>query len=333
MKKLYKSKNVGVDNRFRCKYFPQLVKGFAALTIGLASCSDFFEKPIAGHVPELLSPGENAETDHYSQTFRWNPLPYALQYRLQVASPSFDSVRFYYADTTVTTPHVQLTLAPGKYEWRMKAINGSSETEYVKRSLRIHESELNYQTVLQLSPKDGYFTNSFRQEFNWQGIYSANFYRIQLDTVSFSDDAMPLIDRVTQTTSISIHLTGENRYYWRVRAERDATQSRWSEVRTFVFDVSPPSAPIPSTPLDKASVARPVRLTWSESDDAGSYRVYVYNRDSTLYSERFPVRVQQPFYILEEGNGKEELLWRVSAIDEAGNEGGLSPWRSFTIKN
>lgn len=301
--------------------------------LGLGSCSEFIEASIADERVELLSPGAGAETTNYAMQFLWEPQERALYYRLQVASPTFDRPVLFYADTTLEKTAFSLSLEPGEYQWRVKAMNGSSETIYTTRSFTIHEGALSHQTVLQLSPADNFVTAQGRVVLSWQGIFAATSYRLQVDTNGFTDEKKLVLEREAEGAAFTVSLAEEARYQWRVRAENDTAQSRWSTVRSFAYDRTPPPAPVLTTPTNQAQENHPVTLRWEGATDAEAYLVYVYKSDSTLYSNRFPVRQEATAYLFNEGTRGEQILWRVRAVDRAGNESAYSSWRNFIIRN
>ncbi len=299
----------------------------------IAACADFFERSIADSTPMLLSPGEAAQTNIYLVHFLWEPLEYALQYRLQLASPSFDSVAWFHADTTMEKTSFSVSLQPGEYQWRVKALNGSSETAYTTRSFTIYESTLRNQKILQVAPHDNLVTAENQVTLEWQGIFSAKNYRLQVDTNGFVEGEDPLFEKVVGGEALAYTIADERRYQWRVRAENDTAQSQWSTVRRFVHDRTPPPAPVLSAPTNDAQVNRPATLQWGAVEDAASYRLYVYKSDSTLYNAQFPRRIETTSSVFDGGARGERILWRVRVSDAAGNESGYSAWRSFVIRN
>lgn len=301
--------------------------------MGAGACKDFFEEPITDSRVELLSPGADAQTSVYAVTFLWEPLDGALQYRLQLASPSFEDAVLFHADTTLEQNRFSISLEPGRYQWRVKARNGSSETPYTTRTLTIHEAALSTQTVLQAAPPDNFLTSQSRVTLEWQGIFSASSYRVQVDTNGFADESQLVLEQVVEGESFAYTMPAEAEYEWRVRAENDTAQSRWSTVRRFIHDRTPPDAPALAAPANNAQVRSPATLQWHASEDAVSYRLYVYKSDSTLYSSQFPLRQTGTSYTFDAGTRGERVLWRVRATDRAGNESGYSGWRNFTIIN
>lgn len=305
----------------------------AAATLIPGGCSELFENSIADGEVELLSPGMDAQTNVYLVNFLWEPLDDALQYRLQLASPSFDSISLFHADTTLDKSRFSISLQPGVYEWRVKALNGSSATIYTTRAFTIHEAALSTQTVLQVTPTDNFITSQRRVDMGWQDIFSAKTYRLQVDTNDFVEESDLVLERVVDGRSFAIDLTDEGRYQWRVRAENDTAQSRWSTVRSFIYDQTPPSAPVLAAPANNAQVNRPAALRWAGGGDVVSYRLYVYKSDSTLFDAQFPLRLESTSYSFDAGARGERILWRVRAMDRAGNESGYSVWRNFMVRN
>lgn len=314
------------------RFFRIFAVGLCTSLLGVA-CAEFLEESIADRTVELLSPGADAETNVYAIDFLWEPLDHALQYRLQVAAPSFGSASLFYADTTVDKPRFSISLQPGEYQWRVKALNGSSATAFTTRSFTVHEAALSTQTVLQDIPPDNYLTSRSRVDLGWQGIFSASNYRLQVDTNAFMDETDVLIDRVVDGEAFGFDATKETQYQWRVRAENDTAQSRWSTVRRFTYDHTPPNPPTLTAPGNNAQLSRPATLQWRGSNEVASYRLYVYKSDSTLYNAEFPRRLETTSYVFDAGARNERVLWRVRATDRAGNESGYSAWRSFVIRN
>lgn len=104
------------------------------------SCIDIFEKDLAGEKVELLAPADSLITQEKTQKFWWSYISGALWYELQVVSPDFSNVSSLELDTILENNNFQFTLQLGVYHWRVKAINGSSSTDYSEHSLIIIET-------------------------------------------------------------------------------------------------------------------------------------------------------------------------------------------------
>lgn len=120
------------------KYTIRLI--YSLIILSCLSCTDIFETDISGSSVELLAPVDSLTTKSNSQVFWWNYLNGALWYELQVVSPSFSAVSSLNMDTLIEKNNFQLTLQPGVYHWRVRALNGSSTTGYTENVLNISDT-------------------------------------------------------------------------------------------------------------------------------------------------------------------------------------------------
>lgn len=302
--------------------------------IGVLGCTELFEEPVTDAVPELLSPGDSAHTGRYAIEFLWEPVEYALEYRVQVVTPSFDSVNLYVADTIVSDRRYLQTLDPGRYQWRVRAQNGSSSSVYSTRTFTVHRSDLSGQRVLQEAPGRDILTNDPDISFSWQSIFGVDVYELQIDTDNFSNPDRLVARETTVATTHGFTLPAEGRYEWRVSGSNDTAQTQWSDVRVITLDQTPPAAPTPVSPNNNQQVARPVTLRWRRDSDADHYLVYVYQADSTILdAAQFPQSVRDTTFVSSGGASRASLLWRVRSVDKAGNTSAYSDWRRYTLTN
>jgi hypothetical protein len=94
----------------------------------LFGCAEVIETPLTGRKVTLFSPANNLITTDTSQTFYWEKLNDATKYELQVVSPRFDSIARLLIDTLTTKNTFLLSLNIGNYQWRVKALNNSTES-------------------------------------------------------------------------------------------------------------------------------------------------------------------------------------------------------------
>ena len=89
------------------------------------------EKVLTNEKITLLAPTNNLISTDSNATFYWNEVNGATKYQLQIVSPKFDSISKVYADTIITKNLFLFSLNKGKkYQWRVRAKNSSSETEF-----------------------------------------------------------------------------------------------------------------------------------------------------------------------------------------------------------
>lgn len=306
---------------------------FIIVLIALSACSDAIEDDLGKKSLTVLAPANNAINPNYVQTFWWEYVDDASSYQLQIVKPSFDSVLTLILDTTITLNKFNISLQPGNYQWRIRAKSGSSETAFVTRNLSVVESSLIGQTLLTSGPSTGLESNILTHTFLWQSLFGATRYRIQIDTLSFSDEVDLVYNNTFSTNSANYSFVKDGNYQWRVRAENDTSTSLWSVVNTIRIDRVAPSIVSLNAPSNNAVVSKPVLLSWDNIVDADHYMLYVYKSDSTsLYNTSYPLKVATISSTFNLGISNEKLYWQIEAIDKAGNKGQKSIRRSFTLQ-
>lgn len=105
----------------------------------LIACEEVLEISLAGKKTVLLSPVNNLNTVDTLQTFYWQKLNGAVRYQLQIVSPKFDSIVRLIRDTIILQNTFTKDMDTGTYQWRVKAINNGSESDFSDPwNLKIH---------------------------------------------------------------------------------------------------------------------------------------------------------------------------------------------------
>lgn len=300
--------------------------------ISLYGCSDIIESSVEDKKVMLLAPADQSIQHLYNQKFWWEKVEDAFKYRVQIVSPSFDSIVSMVCDSMVSGNQFSMVLTPGIYQWRVRGENGSSYTAYSTRTFRIDTASLADQQILLKSPSDHSYTALSSANFEWYPVFGAGSYRVQIDTLNFTDEANMLVNMITSASSFSYSFPVERAYQWRVRAEYGTEHSQWSVVNHISYDHTAPEAVTLLTPANNQAINKPASLSWNTLADAYVYKVYVYKQDSvTAYTSSFPISTTATAYSFNSGNTGERIVWRVRAVDKAGNEGAFSAYRSFTV--
>ena len=304
------------------------------LTSFWVSCKEFIEPNISNNKVVLIAPGNGLQSSKYAITFNWEAADDALSYRFQVVSPGFDSIGALVVDTLIKTNKFTVSLDPGKYQWHLRAQNGSSQTAYSEaRNLTILSSSIKQQKVQLQSPANGTTTNQPAVNFAWGDVYGATRFRLQIDTANFTDTSKLVYNHATPGLSIKFALPKDQSYQWRVRAENDTASSLWSLASVVAYDHTPPAKPLLSSPAKGMTVSTPVSLQWNAVATAIKYKLYVFKSDSvTTYNNTFPLVQTQANYSFTSGTFNERVYWRVTAIDAAGNESQGSELRNFVVQ-
>lgn len=85
----------------------------------------------------LIAPADSIETSSTAITFGWERIEKADSYLIQIVKPNFDQPETLITSEETTDNSFALTLSAGQYQWRVKAVNDASSTEYSTRSLTI----------------------------------------------------------------------------------------------------------------------------------------------------------------------------------------------------
>ena len=307
--------------------------GLIIFVLCMSACSDFIEESISNEKVELFSPGINAESAVYDIRFLWKEIPNVDYYRLQIAAPDFNRVNLFYADTLINGTAFKISLDPGLYTWRVQGVNGSSETAFTQRSFTIYESDFSKQTVLLDRPSTDYLSNGQELTLAWHPLFRSTNYRLQVTTDNFDNTETLVFDGLLTEQTYHLKDLEEEQYQWRVSGLYEDQESRWSEVREFTIDRTPPDKPVLVAPQNNQLVQLPVDLMW-QGTGAESYELFIYKADSvTLYNSTYPIKLRETHHTFEGGSTSGRVLWRVRAYDKAGNVSAFSGYRSMITPN
>ena len=107
------------------------------ISITFWSCKELTEPILTNKQVSIIAPKDSLVTTLATNTFAWDGVDGATKYQLQIVSPKFDSVVRFVADSSFSANSFTYLLSPGKYQWRVRALNGSSQTNYFTRSITI----------------------------------------------------------------------------------------------------------------------------------------------------------------------------------------------------
>ncbi len=240
--------------------------------------------------PILVSPANGAIVSGDSATFRWNAVPFATTYRIEVNTDRNwgNATRLYYGQLDGTRRTVTgLANSPSQattYYWRVWAGNsaGWCTDEQAASNSRSFVNLGLPATPALLEPADGEYVSGSIIEFHWEASPGATKYYLDIasdrgwqpDSVKISQD----VGSATGYTD-SGYLDDGTIYYWRVRAGNSAG---WSPLaganaagRSFT-KLIPPSAPALTSPADAAILSgSSISFDWNPAAGASEYRLEV----------------------------------------------------------
>jgi hypothetical protein len=292
------------------------------------SCKDIIVMDISDEKVVLLSPYDHLESYSSTQTFWWEYVEDAEKYQLQVVSPDFVQTETLVLDTLITKDQFLYNLIPGKYQWRVRALNSVYSTDFTIFSLQIDSTQdLTSETIILRTPLQNDTTNKQILTFSWDKLYNADTFNVVL-----LFEGSPSIDTLTAENSISISLIdGQGAYVWKVNASNEISRTEYSE-RQFYLDTSAPLKRTLISPVDQSVIQDSItQCVWNIPSRDGSSEydsLYVYS-DSTITSIVFSAKVVTGQTEVELNPGK--YFWGVRGVDKAGNRGVFSDVWGFEL--
>ena len=122
------------------------------------SCEEIIEVgDISDQAISVLAPTNNVVIESSSVTFSWENVIDATGYRLQIATPNFESAQQILLDSLVTETSFTNTLDFGDYQWRIRGENSVYTTAYSTINFSVNANlapDISNELVELLSPVD-----------------------------------------------------------------------------------------------------------------------------------------------------------------------------------
>lgn len=299
-----------------------------ALAMYVTSCTDIVSTNLSRSFITILAPANNFVSQNYTQQFWWQEVEGADNYNLQIVKPSFAAGQQLIVDTTISGNRYSQTLQPGTYQWRVRAQNNTSNTDYVTYNLTIDSTlNLSNQLVLLNTPTDNFYADTLSQDFSWFAMPNATEYIFRILTPSGVQIGNSLS---TPTTAISYTFPGEGTYKWRVSALNSQSSSPATEY-TITIDITQPIIPVLTfSPINDTTRLKPVPLSWNSLEANASYNLQI-STDSTFTSVVKDTTTSDLSYNFHNPITNQFYFWRLRAIDLAMNTGAYSERRKFKV--
>ena len=297
------------------------------------SCSEFQEPQIDKEVVEVLTPRDSLRTSVSTQLFLWYAVPDAIDYELQIVSPGFDQIDRFVLDTIVTDTRFEQTLAPGTYQWSIRAFNNSSATLYTVHTLFIDSTiDLTTQTLQLIKPVDGEISNQPSKKFDWQKLYNADNYSFELWKPDESGQL--IVQKSTTYDTLNYRVMAEGNYTWKVRGENLLTNTVFSS-RSFMVDTTSPTIPVLLEPDTNAVINdTKVDFRWSRGtgQNTGSLitDTLFLASDINMLNKTHVIPTSATIEVIDTMSTG-VYYWRVRSADAAGNSSNYSETRKLTI--
>jgi len=312
------------------------------LSIYLFSCKDFFEEDLQKQEIKIIVPTNNTISTNTNITFDWEDIKGAIEYRIQVASPSFNNSSLFYMDSTVDVSTLVLTLLPNEYQWRVRAENNSSQTNYSDiMNLKIDSSyNLNSQSILLYTPEDNLYSNQSTFNFTWQNLYSADYYQFVLKNGTNWNTASIIIDTlITQANFLNDSTLSEGHYVWSIKAHNNLpSYTNFASENTIHIDLTPPNTPnlnLPNATTTNLFTDSTYLFDWSRASNIGTVQselidsLYIYS--DTIQTPIFKYLSIQEDTLIKLPHTAGTYYWNIKTFDKAGNESNMPYFKSFIV--
>jgi hypothetical protein len=104
----------------------------------ILACDDIIEvEDISERTVTVLAPTDESILTITDVNFSWNDVEDSEQYRLQIATPDFETATQIVLDTTIVFTNFTKPLDLGNYEWRIRAENSGYQTAYTTQRFSI----------------------------------------------------------------------------------------------------------------------------------------------------------------------------------------------------
>ncbi|MDP1801735.1 MAG: fibronectin type III domain-containing protein [Bacteroidota bacterium] len=304
------------------------------------SCSkDFIVKDIKNDYVTILAPANNVTTPNNTVTFWWEKLDGAQKYNVQIVKPTFLSVQQFIADTNVTGTKFILSLTPGTYQWRIRAVNNGGNSQYTTYNLTIDtSSNLSSQLVVAITPIDGYLTGTNAVSFSWNAIASADKYEIQI----LNSTSTTIKDTITTNTTYHSSFA-DGKYTWKVKALNDYSISQYNTPLSYTVDLTAPVSSILSYPANGSNVKDTISLKWTRvitnSTLDTKYDSLFVAFDSLFTNVASKMRIGTTSIKVNQLNPSLSVssttfpyyYWRVRSVDSVGNRSSFSNQFKFKL--
>ena len=306
---------------------------FVSLVV-LNSCKEFGEVNLSKATITILAPANKDSLTNSNVTFWWEPVTGALKYNIEIVKPSFTNVQTLFIDSNVTTNKFTFALNPGNYQWRIQAINGSSNSAYFTQSFFL-DSSLNLitSTVQLSSPANGYTTSNHTVSLQWLALSAATTYNLEVEKTGIN----PVIITGITTPSYQYVFPSYGTYQWKVWAENSNSQSIASSLNTIIISIPYPTSQLPSD-RDTNQVV-PVILSWnrgsnqlnSSTNASDSILIYTDSTENNLVKNDFSYTKTYTFTPASPPS-KQWYYWKVKTIDSLSDQSIFTSIKRFRLK-
>jgi hypothetical protein len=274
--------------------------------------------------PTLIFPAPG-DTVQEVPVFRWQRLPDATRYDIQVSTTSAFTSTLVSASNLANTNYApQVALPQGTLWWRVR-VNGSGEPGW-SAPWSFTRAQLPRPTIL--GPTGDLIQPTDPPIVRWTAVDGAEKYRLQISSdPGFADDSRTVKFTATSTTSGAIPtLSAPGQYWSRVRADfGNNIVGDWSDTGTYT--IKGLKLPEPVSPEMDAQVTDVV-LDWKPVEGAATYDLQVDDDPSFESPVVDETNVTGTRFSPPKTIGNDDYWWRVRPVDYRDH---ARPWSDMPV--
>lgn len=300
------------------------------ISFTIIACAKWVNVDLSNSSIVLISPIDNHSDSLQSKTFSWEELEGSKEYRIQIATPSFDSIVTIVVDSTVDVPTLSISLTPGSYQWRVRGENEDFQSIWVVRNLEISSAaSVNGQSIENLLPFNFTKSNELAHTFTWDPLISADQYIVKVK----SKNGTEIFTTTQETNSYDYTFLNEGEFLFSVQAINDLSASFTTE-NMIHLDTTKPAIPTLVYPNLDTIKNFPQTFIWTVATNNGTtiFEHLTVASDSLMNSIILDTTFTENTSIaLDTIPTSGKLFWKIERTDDAGNIGKSSNAKSFWI--
>ena len=299
--------------------------------------------------PSLITPTINTYTQNGMLTFEWSGV--GDSYNLYISTDQLitNIVRLYtgLTSTTFTIPVVD-SLTDDQYYWGVRKYVGLDSSSLQAEPGAFLVDNIKPNNLIQTYPINNEYVKfkSFGFQFTYtekatNSEIAPEYNILDVATDSLFTNNLSIFEPIPTLSYTLPDTIAEGRWYWRLqRADSAGNLSDKSSYATFILDSKKPAIPVQLLPVDNSEIKGDVLFKWDSGEELPPYefspeyyRFQLFEGSSTLVFDTtlYPDSLILTYDRLVNGA---QYLWRVLAMDEAGNTSQYqTPPDGFTYIN
>ncbi len=241
---------------------------------------------ISSRTVKLNAPANQLVSSNGEINFWWDAMADADEYELQIATPSFaeDQIISLVYEGKLAETKTSVNLDNGSYEWRVKATNATSSTDWSARQFKVQSNsgvDISAKVVKLNAPANMLVSESASINLWWDEVIDADQYELQIATPSFDEDKIVSLVRseVLSDNRLTVNLDDGN-YEWRVRALNSSSFTGWSlrsvKISTDpMTDISSSAVVLRAPANDLTTSNHQISLWWNVVTGAEEYELLI----------------------------------------------------------